>query len=40
MSYFQLNQLYLQKEERATEKSEFIQGEIIPIAGASANHNC
>ena len=30
---------YLQREEQATEKSEFIQGEIIPMAGASANHN-
>ncbi|MBE9204661.1 Uma2 family endonuclease [Synechocystis salina LEGE 06099] len=30
---------YLQQEEQAIEKSEFIQGEIIPMAGASANHN-
>ncbi|MBE9204663.1 Uma2 family endonuclease [Synechocystis salina LEGE 06099] len=30
---------YLRREEEATEKSEFIQGEIIPMAGASANHN-
>ena len=30
---------YLQKEKQAIEKSEFIQGEIIPMAGASANHN-
>lgn len=30
---------YRQKEAQAVEKSEFIQGEIIPMAGASANHN-
>ncbi len=30
---------YLKQEEQAIEKSEFIQGEIIPMAGASANHN-
>ena len=30
---------YLAKEEVAEEKSEFINGEIIPMAGASANHN-
>jgi Uma2 family endonuclease len=30
---------YRQKEAQATEKSEFIQGEIITMAGASANHN-
>ncbi|MFN9173425.1 MAG: Uma2 family endonuclease [Synechocystis sp.] len=30
---------YLQNEAQAIEKSEFIQGEIIPMAGASANHN-
>ncbi len=30
---------YLQQEKQAIEKSEFIQGEIIPMAGASANHN-
>jgi Uma2 family endonuclease len=30
---------YLAKEELAEEKSEFINGEIIQMAGASANHN-
>ena len=30
---------YLQQEKQAIEKSEFIQGEIISMAGASANHN-
>jgi Uma2 family endonuclease len=30
---------YLIQEEIAEEKSEFIQGEIIKMAGASANHN-
>ena len=30
---------YLAQEEVAEEKSEFIQGEIIKMAGASANHN-
>jgi Uma2 family endonuclease len=30
---------YLRQEEIAPEKSEFIQGEIIKMAGASANHN-
>lgn len=30
---------YLAQEENAEEKSEFIQGEIIKMAGASANHN-
>ncbi len=30
---------YLQREEQTPEKSEFIQGEIIPMAGASTNHN-
>lgn len=30
---------YLAKEELAEEKSEFINREIIPMAGASANHN-
>ena len=30
---------YLAKEEVAEEKSEFINGEIIKMAGASANHN-
>ncbi|MGF1600921.1 MAG: Uma2 family endonuclease [Chloroflexi bacterium AL-N5] len=30
---------YLQQEEQAEFKSELIDGEIIPVAGASANHN-
>jgi len=30
---------YLEREEKAQDKSEFIQGAIIPMAGASANHN-
>ncbi len=30
---------YLSREEKAIDKSEFIQGEIIAMAGASANHN-
>ena len=30
---------YLAQEEVAEEKSEFINGEIIKMAGASANHN-
>ncbi|MFM1841323.1 MAG: hypothetical protein RLZZ490_54, partial [Cyanobacteriota bacterium] len=30
---------YRQKEAQAIEKSEFIEGKIIPMAGASANHN-
>lgn len=30
---------YLALEEKAEVKSEFINGEIIPMAGASANHN-
>ena len=30
---------YLALEEKAEFKSEFINGEIIPMAGASANHN-
>jgi Uma2 family endonuclease len=30
---------YLKREDQAPEKSEFINGEIIPMAGASANHN-
>ncbi|PZD70154.1 hypothetical protein C1752_17539 [Acaryochloris thomasi RCC1774] len=30
---------YLQQEEQADSKSELIEGEIIPVAGASANHN-
>lgn len=30
---------YLTLEEKAEFKSEFINGEIIPMAGASANHN-
>lgn len=30
---------YLAQEEQAEEKSEFIKGEIIKMAGASANHN-
>lgn len=30
---------YLAQEEIAEEKSEFIEGEIIKMAGASANHN-
>ena len=30
---------YLEREEQAETKSELIQGEIIELAGASANHN-
>lgn len=30
---------YLAQEEISEEKSEFIEGEIIKMAGASANHN-
>lgn len=30
---------YLSQEEQATVKSELIEGEIFPMAGASANHN-
>lgn len=30
---------YLAREERAEFKSEFINGEILPVAGATANHN-
>ncbi|NJN71686.1 MAG: Uma2 family endonuclease [Limnothrix sp. RL_2_0] len=30
---------YLELEEKAEFKSEFFDGEIIPMAGASANHN-
>lgn len=30
---------YLEREEQADTKSELIQGEIIEMAGASANHN-
>jgi Uma2 family endonuclease len=30
---------YLEREDRAEVKSEFIEGDIIPVAGASANHN-
>lgn len=30
---------YLQQEEQAEFRSEFIDGEILPVAGASANHN-
>ncbi|MFN5726385.1 MAG: Uma2 family endonuclease, partial [Pseudanabaena sp.] len=30
---------YLALEDKAEFKSEFINGEIIPMAGASANHN-
>ena len=30
---------YLEQEEKADFKSEFIEGEIIAMAGASANHN-
>ena len=30
---------YLEQEERAEFKSELISGDIIPVAGASANHN-
>jgi Uma2 family endonuclease len=30
---------YLEQENRNIDKSEFIQGEIIKMAGASANHN-
>lgn len=30
---------YLELEETASNKSEFIDGEIIPMAGASTNHN-
>ncbi len=30
---------YLALEDKAEFKSEFISGEIIPMAGASANHN-
>ena len=30
---------YLCREEEAIDKSEFIQGKIIAMAGASANHN-
>jgi len=30
---------YLQREEQAETKSELIAGEIVPRAGASANHN-
>ncbi len=30
---------YLEREDRSTIKHELIDGEIIPVAGASANHN-
>ena len=30
---------YLELEEKAEFKNEFVNGEIIPMAGASANHN-
>jgi Uma2 family endonuclease len=30
---------YLAQEEQATDKSELIEGDIIPMAGAGANHN-
>jgi Uma2 family endonuclease len=30
---------YLEREDQAEVKSEFIEGDIIPVAGASANHN-
>jgi Uma2 family endonuclease len=30
---------YLELEEKAEFKSEFVNGDIIPMAGASANHN-
>ncbi len=30
---------YLELEERAEFKSEFVNGEILPMAGATANHN-
>ncbi|MBD2176554.1 Uma2 family endonuclease [Pseudanabaena sp. FACHB-1998] len=30
---------YLELEEKALVKSEFVDGEIIPMAGATANHN-
>jgi Uma2 family endonuclease len=30
---------YLELEEKAEFKSEFVDGEILPMAGASANHN-
>ena len=30
---------YLELEEKAEFKSEFVNGDIIPIAGATANHN-
>ncbi len=30
---------YLQREDRSTIKHELIDGEIIPVPGASANHN-
>ncbi|MDJ1181560.1 Uma2 family endonuclease [Roseofilum sp. BLCC_M91] len=30
---------YLEQENRNIDKSEFIQGEIVKMAGASANHN-
>ncbi len=30
---------YLELEETANDKSEYIDGEIIPMAGASTNHN-
>lgn len=30
---------YLEQEEKAEFKSEFFDGEILPMAGASANHN-
>lgn len=30
---------YLALEEKADSRSEYIDGEIIPMAGGSANHN-
>ncbi|MFO0544532.1 MAG: Uma2 family endonuclease, partial [Pseudanabaena sp.] len=30
---------YIALEDKAEFKSEYINGEIIPMAGASANHN-
>ncbi|AFY36846.1 protein of unknown function DUF820 [[Leptolyngbya] sp. PCC 7376] len=30
---------YLEREKTATERTEFIDGQLFPMAGASANHN-
>ncbi len=32
--------VYLRQEREAEFKSEYLDGEIIPMAGASTNHNC